>query len=69
MSHNEPNPILLNMVSFELHHKEGLDLALMNLSLLSEVTYKAEDRIKERIAQLNNRILGLNNVYNIDNHM
>ena len=56
MSHDQPNPILLNMGSFELHHKEGLDQGLLNLSLLSEVTYKAEDRIKERIAQLNNRI-------------
>jgi hypothetical protein len=41
----QPTPMLLNMVSFELHYKEGLDLALQNMSLLSEVTGKTEDKI------------------------
>ena len=62
MSHNQPTPILLNMVSFDLHYKEGMDLALMNMSLLTEVTFKAEDKIKDRITQLKGRVWNLNNV-------
>lgn len=54
--------MLLNMVSFELHHKEGLDLALTNMSLLSEVTLKAEDKVNDRVTQLKNRIMNLNEV-------
>jgi len=54
--------MLLNMVSFELHHREGLDLALQNMSLLSEVTGKAEEKIRERVTALRNRVTNLNEV-------
>ena len=63
---NQPTPILLNMVSFDLHYKEGLDLALQNISLLSEVTGKTEDKIKDRVNVLRNRIQNLNDVLNLN---
>ena len=54
--------MLLNMASLDLHHKEALDMSLFNMSLLSEVTFKSEDKLKERVDQFKNRVLNLNEV-------
>ena len=54
--------MLLNMASLDLHHKEALDIALQNMSLLSEVTNMTEEKLKDRVTIYNNKVKTLNEV-------
>jgi hypothetical protein len=38
------------MASFDLHHKEGLDITLSNLALLEEATMKTEEKLRDRMS-------------------
>lgn len=59
MAFQEPTPWLFNMASFDLHHKEGLDITLSNLALLEEATMKTEEKLRDRMTLVSQRIHSL----------